>query len=230
VSGGDPERRPYQAAVAFRNAPRTLGWVRRVQAQVEACAEISLRAPGDNPSFLGPGPDNAPPRIASNAGYHDPRAAPSLNALAATWADLAGLAATQATRLAEDPAGLSAAETAPRVSLHTMTALGWAEEARVAAAPTFMSLGGSAPSDTSSPALLAWRLADDAGACLEAVLAVLAVLAVHTIDAAGRPVPPALEGLAAAVRTAFDGDVPPAGYGAALAAVAVELARRVGAP
>ena len=120
--------------VAFRDAPRLVGWFRRVLQQTEECAVISLAAPGDNPTFA---PEDAasPARLLSNAGYHDPRAAPALNALAASFADLASLAAVQATRLAEDPDGLAATRTAPNVTLLSMTALGWAEEARVAAAP-----------------------------------------------------------------------------------------------
>ncbi len=163
-----------------------------MQAQAEECAAISLSAPGDNPAFA-----LEPSRVLSNAGYHDPRAAPALNALAAAWADLASLAAVQAARLAEDPDGLSASEAEPEVSLLSMTALGWAEEARLAAAPTLISLGGSAPSDTSSPALLAWRLAEEAGAALQATLAALAVISAHTLAVAGRRVPPALAARAA---------------------------------
>ena len=224
---GDAPRSGHQAAVAFRNAPRMLGWLRRLQHWAEECATISLAAPGDNPIFAAEGAAGRAARIISNAGYHDARAAPMLNALAAAWADLASLAAVQATRLAENPAGLSAHESVPEVTLLSMTALGWAEEARLAAAPTLISLGGSPPSDTSSPALLAWRLAHDAGACLQATLATLAVLAAHTIIAAGRQPPRALRPLADDVTDSFPPGLAAAQYGPALDRIVAHLQRRV---
>jgi histidine ammonia-lyase len=226
LEGGE-ERSGHQAAVAFRDAPRALGWVSRVQRWTEECATISLSAPGDNPIFASGDAAGRPPRVISNAGYHDARAAPMLNAVAAAWADLASLAAVQATRLAEDPAGLSAQEPEPRVTLLSMTALGWAEEARLAAAPTFISLGGSAPSDTSSPALLAWRRAEETGACLQGVLAVLGVLAGHTLAAQDRVAPPPLRPRWEEIMARFPPGVPAAGYAPALAAVADGVERRV---
>jgi histidine ammonia-lyase len=222
LAGGHRDPGAHQAAVAFRDAPRLLGWLRRAQAQAEECAAISLAHPGDNPAFVPAGP-GGPARILSNAGYHDPRAAPAMDALAAAWADLASLASVQATRLAEDPAGLAASESTPEVTLVAMTALGWAEEGRAAARPTLLSLGGSAPSDTSSPALAAWRTAAQVGSCLEAVLAVLGVLAAHTIAAAGRRPPHALAPRHDAILAAFPRGLHAREYGAALGAVAAAL-------
>ena len=226
IDGGEAAPDGHQAAVAFRDAPRLLGWQRRLQQWAQECAEISLSAPGDNPMFA-PEDADGPARILSNAGYHDARAAPMLNAVAAASADLASLAAVQATRLAEDPAGLAASESEPEVTLLSMTALGWAEEARLAAAPTLISLGGSPPSDTSSPALLAWRLAEDAGACLQAGLASLAVLAAHTIAAAGRPLPPALHERFDATLERFPRRLHTSGYQDALGRIADDIERRV---
>ncbi len=226
IGGGDAAPDGHQAAVAFRDAPRMLGWQRRVQQWAQECAEISLSAPGDNPMFA-PAGGGSPARILSNAGYHDARSAPMLNAIAAASADLASLAAVQATRLAEDPAGLAASESEPEVTLLSMTALGWAEEARLAAAPTLISLGGSPPSDTSSPALFAWRLAEDAGTCLQAALATLAVLAAHTIAAAGRPIPPALHERFDATLERFPRPLHTSGYQAALQRIADDVERQV---
>jgi histidine ammonia-lyase len=226
LEDGAAERRSHQVAVAFRDAPRLLGWFRRVLQQAEECAAISLSAPGDNPTFA-PDDADASARLLSNAGYHDPRAAPALNALAASFADLASLAAVQATRLAEDPDGLAAGEDVPYVTLLSMTALGWAEEARVAAAPTLISLGGSAPSDTSSPALLAWRLAEDVATCLHAVLACLDVLTSHTIHASGRRPPPRLRHRFDEVIAAFPIGSQPRDWGAGLELVARAIERQV---
>jgi histidine ammonia-lyase len=227
VAGGDATEDGHQAAVAFRDAPRLLGWQRRLHAWVQECAEISLSAPGDNPMFAPPDRDGRPARIISNAGYHDPRAAPMLNAMAAASADLASLVAVQSTRLAEDPTGLAASESEPEVTMLSMTALGWAEEARLAAAPTLLSLGGSPPSDTSSPALLAWRLAQDAGACLQAALACLAVVSAHTIAAADRQVPPALRDRFHATLERFPRPLHTGGYQSALQGIADDIERRV---
>jgi hypothetical protein len=177
--------------------------------------------------MVAPASAESPARLLSNAGYHDPRAAPALNALAASLADLASLAAVQATRLAEDPDGLAASEQAPNVTLLSMTALGWAEEARVAASPTLISLGGSPPSDTSSPALLAWRLAEDAATCLQAVLAALRVLAAHTISAAGRRSPPLLQQRFDEIVAAFPIGAPPRAWGAGLERVAAAIEQQV---
>ena len=226
LAGGLAQRRDPQVAVAFRNAPRLLGWLRRTQAAAAECAAISLAAPGDNPLFA-PGEDGGADRILSAAGYHDPRAAPSLNALAAAWADLATLATVQATRLAEDPAGLMASESEAAVTLLPMTAVGWAEEARLAATPTLISLGNPAPSDTSSPALLAWRRAEEAGTGLQAVLAVLGVVAAHALRAAGREPPPALAPRSERLLAAFPVGLPAGGYGPALTAIATQLEEEV---
>jgi histidine ammonia-lyase len=226
LDGGEP-RAGHQAAVAFRDAPRVLGWLRRVQQWIEECATISLSAPGDNPIFVPADTDGLPARVISNAGYHDARAAPMLNAVAAAWADLASLAAVQATRLAEDPAGLLGHERQPEVTLLSMTALGWAEEARLAATPTFISLGGSPPSDTSSPALLAWRRAEETGECLQGVLAALGVLASHTHASENRHPPPRLQERWSSITDRFPPGLHPARYGSALAEIGDDIERCV---
>jgi histidine ammonia-lyase len=227
LDGSSAHRTGHQSVVAFRDTPRVLGWQRRLQAWLEECATISLAAPGDNPIFAAEDTDGRSSRILSNAGYHDARAAPMINALAAGWADLASLAAVQATRLTENPTGLVAHESQPEVTLLSMTALGWAEEARQAAGPTLISLGGSPPSDTSSPALLAWRLAEDAGACLQAVLANLAVLAVHTIISDERQPPEPLRQRFDDIRGRFPPGTHSRHYGVCLEQVAGEIETQI---
>jgi hypothetical protein len=150
-----------------------------------------------------------------------------INALASGWADLASLAAVQATRLAESPTGLAAHESEPEVTLLSMTALGWAEEARQAAGQTLISLGGSPPSDTSSPALLAWRLAEDAGTCLQAVLANLAVLAVHTTIAEARRPPDQLRDRFERVRARFPPGTHTREYGVSLEEIAADIEKQI---
>jgi histidine ammonia-lyase len=186
LEGGCAERRPYQAPVSFRIAPRMLGWLGRLQAQGEECATISLRAMTDNPTFVFP--EERPPHgaVLSNGSYHNALAAPMINSFARAWADLAQLAAHQVQRLVEAPEGLLATEADSRLTSLYMTQTGWAEEARQAAQPTLISLGGVGPTEASSPGLLAWRLANEAGGALDVCLATLAIVAGHTIEQAGR--------------------------------------------
>jgi hypothetical protein len=75
--------------------------------------------------------------------------------------------------------------------------------------------------------LLAWRLAQDAGACLQATLATLAVLAAHTITAGGREPPRALRPLADTVTDSFPLGLAAGRYGPALERIASDLQRRV---
>jgi histidine ammonia-lyase len=212
-------RRRFQAPVSFRNAPRLLGWTRRLQAQAEECAVISLRAVTGNPIFLFP--EQRPPHgaVLSNGSYLNPMVAPLLNGLARAWADLAQLATHQVERLVEDPDGLLSREIESRTTLFYMTQTGWAEEARHASVATLMSLGGTGQTDTSTPDLLAWRLASEAGRALDVTLAGLAVVAAHTLALCDRRVPAGLMQLSDEVLSALPPDAPPAHYGAGLAAL-----------
>jgi histidine ammonia-lyase len=218
-------RRRYQAPVSFRNAPRMLGWVRRLQLQTEECATTSLRAVTGNPVFLFP--EQRPPHgaVISNGGYFNPTVAPLLNALARAWADLAQLATHQVERLVEDPEGLLAREAESRTTLFYMTQTGWAEEARHAAAPTLTSLGGVGQTDTSTPDLLAWRLAGEAGRAFDATLATLAVVAAHTIASCDRPLPAGLAPTSQRVLGVLPVGADPRDYGPALEALSQTLWR-----
>lgn len=227
LAEGDPTRRPYQAPVSFRTAPRMLGWLRRLQAQGDECAEISLRATALNPTFVFP--EDHPPHgaVLASAGYHNPLAAPLMNAFARAWADIAELAAHQVQRLVEDPEGLLGIEAESRITLLYMTETGWAEEARHAAAPTLISLGGSGQTDTSSPDLFAWRLACEAGGAVEVSLATLAVVAAHAISKSGRRPPPNLSALFDQVLASFPVDSEPAQFGGGLTSVTAAFRGRV---
>jgi histidine ammonia-lyase len=228
LNDGDPSRRPYQAPVSFRSAPRMLGWLRRLQDQGEECAAICLRAVTSNPVFVFP--EERPPHgaVLSNGGYHNPVAAPLMNSFGRAWADLAQLIAHQVERLVEDPDGLRRVEPEPRTTLFYMTQTGWAEEARHAAQNTLISLGGVGQTDTSTPDLLAWRLARDAGTALEASLATLAIVAAHSIEKTGRASPPRLRGLFEQALASLPADTEPAGFGDGLTALSDAFATRVG--
>ena len=51
----------------------------------EEVAEISLKAVSDNPVFIPPDPRNPAGRMLSNGGYHNGKAYPALDNLAAAW-------------------------------------------------------------------------------------------------------------------------------------------------
>ncbi len=216
-------RRRFQAPVSFRNVPRLLGWTGRLQAQAEQCAVISLRAITGNPIFLFP--EQRPPHgaVLSNGSYLNPVVAPLLNGLARAWADLAQLATHQVERLVEDPDGLLSREIESRTTLFYMTQTGWAEEARHASISTLMSLGGMGQTDTSTPDLLAWRLAGEAGRALDVTLAGLAVVAAHTLSVCGGRVPAGLRPLSDRILSVLPPDASPARYGPGLAALSERI-------
>jgi histidine ammonia-lyase len=226
LAGGTWPRRAYQAPVSFRSAPRVLGGVLRTLAHAQDAATTTLRAASNNPVFVGP--DLRPPlgAVLSNGGYHNPLVSPTLGALAHAWADLAQLVTAQLNRLTDPPDGIAAHETEPRTSLFPMTASGWAEQARAAAAPGLVGLGRSGQTDTSTPDVLAWRRATDAGAALDALLGLLAVTATHLVTRRGDTPPPALAGLRDAVLECYPLDTPPLDVAEALDAVLAHLAAR----
>lgn len=227
LQGGATERLRYQAPVSFRSTPRVVGWALRVVAEAEAAATLSIQASSNNPIFVGP--DVRPPdgQIIPNGGYHSPWAAPTMDAIARSSADLAQLAAAQVSRLCDLPTGLAATEPEHEVGLLYHTAFGWAEEARAAAQPSLIGLGGSPQTDTGTPDLLAWRRAREAGEALDATLSVLAVVAAHTIARTERPVPSALQPFAGQILSTFPVGTSPIDFGSRLAGVRSLIADRI---
>ena len=216
---------PYQAPVSFRSGPRVIGWARRAQAAAEECAEIALSASSNNPIFVGPTVHPPLGAILSNGGYHNPLVAPTLDSLARAWADTCQLITAQVNRIVEDPSGLVATEPESQVSLLYMTSAGWAEEARVAATPSLIGLGGAGQTDTGTPDLLAWRKAHDAGAALDNNLAVLGVVSSHALARKGQAVPHRLAVLSRQILQRFPVGSAPVDYGAHLESVVDLLAR-----
>jgi histidine ammonia-lyase len=161
--------------------------------------------------------------VLSNGGYHDPLVAPTLDALTHGWADLAQLVTAQLNRLTDPPDGIAAHETEPRTSLFPMTASGWAEQARAAAQPSLVGLGRSGQTDTTTPDVPAWRRAVDAGAALDALLALLAVTATHLVARRGDVWPPALADLAAGILARYPLETSPLEAPDALEAVRSHL-------
>jgi histidine ammonia-lyase len=208
TGGAHVQRRPYQAPVSFRIIPKMIAQVRRALRAAEYAAEVSLKAVGDNPIFLPTTPARSKPDVITNASFHNGMAPPAIDAVSFAWTDLTQLVNQLATRLATDPDGIVRTEPQAQFSLYYWYTEIWAEEARARATPTFISLGGVAPSDVSDVSAASWRKADFIGSCLDESLAALAALARRTIMATGREVPPSLEPLAAIIDSVFPLNMP----------------------
>jgi histidine ammonia-lyase len=201
LEGASGERRPYQSSVSYRILPRVLGHARRTVAAAETAATVSLSSVTDNPVYVPPDDRRPLGAVFSTGGYHDGRASPALDGLAFAWADLCQLAERQTEQLLVDPSALG--ESDRFFSLLGMVQVAWAEDARAAAQPTFLPLGGYGQNDTASPSFLAWSKEARAAACLEAALAVLAVVASQTLFLQDLDAPPALAGVVDGVRAHF---------------------------
>jgi histidine ammonia-lyase len=204
LADGAAGRQAHQGAVSFRILPRVLGQLRRAQAEAEAAAAVSLRSVTDNPVYVPPDEDRPLGAVLSNGGYHNARASAAIDGLGVAWADLCQLAQRLTDKLLQHPvtAPLLARDEWTMKPLH-MTQTGWAEEARLHAGATLLSLGGFGQNDVPSMAFLAWRRMDATGRCLDAALAVLAALGANALHGAGRPAPPALAALVDEVRAVF---------------------------
>jgi histidine ammonia-lyase len=204
LAGGRAGRQVHQAAVSLRILPRVLGEAHRAQAAAERAATVSLRAVTDNPVYLPPDEDRPLGAVFSTGGYHDARASAAMDGLARAWADLCQLAQRVTDHLLQHPATARhlARDEWTMKPLH-MVQTGWAEEARVHAGATLLSLGGFGQNDVPAMGFLAWRRADAVGRCLDAALAVLAALGSQALYGAGTAAPPALRDLVADVRRAF---------------------------
>lgn len=204
LEGGERERRPYQAPVSFRIVPRVLGQARRALAHAEEAAAISLRAVSDNPIYLMPDERFPRGRALSNGGFHNARAAPAMDELAASYADLALLADREVTKLLDGAvsglpnqlvSGDGRAVAGTFLGCLGMTALAYAEQARHAAARSLLpgsEGGGFGQNDMAQVSFPAWRKQAEAGRCLEAALACLSVIASQALHVTARPAPPAL--------------------------------------
>jgi histidine ammonia-lyase len=206
LADGDPERRPFQAPVSFRIAPRVLGQARRALAAAERAATVSLSAVSDNPVFVPPR-DGHPGRVLSNGSYHNAQAPAALDGLAAAWADVTRLAERQLEHLVRDP-GWSDDRRPGELYALLMVQAAFAAEADVNARRTPLVATGASQNDVSSPSFVAWRAERDAAGSLLSALAVLAAAAARSLASFERFQPPALASLVDEINAC----VPPAGY------------------
>ena len=206
---GTKERRRYQAPVSYRILPRVIGQLRRVIAQAEEIAQSSLQSVTDNPVFLPP--DEAHPlgRMHSNGGFHNARAYPALDNLAAAATDACALAERHTTKLLDGRYSLlpdQLEEGDGHMCILGFVQVGYAEEARRHAQRTFLpgsEAGGFGQNDVAPLTGLAWQAQEEAGRCLDAALTVLAVIASQAFHVTKREAPPQLRELLATVRSEF---------------------------
>jgi histidine ammonia-lyase len=214
LTGATPPawRRPYQAPVSYRILPRVLGAARRAVAKLREVADGALATAVANPTFLPPSERHPDGRVLSTGGFHAGTTAPALDAVAATWVDLAGLAHRHAIKLHKGDVSLlpdrlwppEAAES-ERFSTTYLeyVANDFHEEMRRLAAPTLLSGGevaASSQDDVAIPTPLAFTSERRVAELLDGVLAILAVVASQALFVTGRVAPPALAPLLEVVR------------------------------
>lgn len=187
-SAGPYDQLPHQAPCSFRASARSMGGVRRIQANAEECAEIALTASSNNPMFVAPDEDHPYGDVISNGGYENPMVTSSLDSLGRAWADVCQIVTAQINRLVEDPNGLASTEPESRVTLLQFSSAALSEEARANATVTLNGFG-SGQTDIGTSDLVAWQKAIGAGRALDRNLAVMSVISCHTIARSGRAAP-----------------------------------------
>jgi histidine ammonia-lyase len=196
--GGAADAAPghVQPPVSFRIVPRVVGNALRVLDAAQAAARTSLAAVSDNPTLLFDGDELVD--IVSTGGFHNGTAAPVIDSLAATVADLSALALHQLHRLQESRDALPRFD-ATNLGILQMAANGYAEEARAACAPSLLGLGGRGQNDVPSPSFIAFNRYERVHGFAAGTLACLACIAAQSLDQTGRAAPPALADTFAAV-------------------------------
>jgi histidine ammonia-lyase len=151
-----------------------------------------------------------------------------VDGLGIAWANLCQIAQRLTDKLLQLPSTVqSLARDEWTMKPMHMVQTGWAEEARAQAGATLLSLGGFGQNDVPSMSFLAWRRADAAGRCLDAMLAVLAAFGAQVLHGDGRPAPPALAELVDEVREVFPPVDSVRALGPDAAALAAAFDRRV---
>ncbi len=208
-------RRPYQAPVSYRILPRVLGQARRSVTDLEAAAAATLRGLLPNPAFLPPSRRHPLGRTLSSGAFHNALGPQALDAVAACWVDLAGLAHRHIVKLHKGDVSLLPDRLLPPgtdyLTGHSTTYLefvpnGHIEEMRLLAQPSLLSPGApgaSTQDDVCAPGFMACRNELRVARLLDRVLAILAATASQALHVTGRDAPPALRELLGDVRRLF---------------------------
>lgn len=192
-----------------------------------AAADISLCAVTDNPVYVPPDDSRSLGTVMSTGGFHNAMASPTIDSINFAFADLCQLAEHETERLVESGSELALAEQEPSIVMLYMVQAGWAEEARMAAQPTLLPLGGVGPTDTPTPTFFAWRKAQEVGSCLDAALAVLAVVSSFTLHVGERRASPGLAPILEEIHCHFPPEAARGPIGQNLQALSAAFSRRV---
>ncbi len=228
-------RRPYQAPVSFRIAPRILGQAHRALSAAVEVAEQSLPAVSDNPVLLPPGDGRPHGEAVSTGGYHNAQSPMAMDGMTAAYANLAILAERMSAKLLDGaisllPPHLVTDEGEPYLGCLSMAATGYEEELRMLTQATLLpgsESGGFGQNDVASPVFLAWSKQERAGELLESTLAALCPIALQALRVTNRPVPEKLENLAGMISEAFQLDDPDPDLGPSSGKLAQKLRQQV---
>ena len=174
-----------QPPVSFRIIPRVVGNALRVLDEAQRAARTSLGAVSDNPTLLFD--DDELVDIVSTGGFHNGIAAPVIDSLSVTVADLAALALHQLHRLQDSREALPRFD-ATNLGILQMAANGYAEEARAACVPSLLGLGGRGQNDVPSPSFIAFNRYERVHDFAAGALACLACIAAQSLAQTGRAV------------------------------------------
>ena len=99
-------RLAHQAPVSYRILPQVLGQAQRAVQAVAHAATTALGSVTENPVYLPASEGHPFGRVLSTGGFHNGAAAPAINWLTASWADLALVAQRQVTAMHSATSGL----------------------------------------------------------------------------------------------------------------------------
>lgn len=206
-------RLAHQAPVSYRILPQILGQAGRAVGAVVRAATAALGSVTENPVYVPAGDLHPAGRVLSNGGFHNGAAAPAMNWLTASWADLALLAQRQVIAMHSpasglphllSPAGFAGGASGGATNLFGWVASGLVEEARALAAPTLLpATVNDTQNDIASTGFGAYRSQRRAAECVDSVLAILALVASQALFVTGRDPAPPLAGLLDGIRSVF---------------------------
>ena len=213
LEGAATERRPYQAPISYRVLPRLLGQAYRAVAALEDVAQIALRGDKCNPTYVLPDAQHPLGRTLQNGGFHNATAAPALDTLVATWANLGSLAHRHAVKMHRGevsllpdrllPAGTDLT-TGDSTSYMEYVPTGFVEEMRRLAQPTLIPTSDIAASQQDDLAIttpLAFVNERHVAECFDATLAVLGTIASQALHVTQRAASRRVDGFLDALRS-----------------------------
>ena len=160
-------RLAHQVPVSYRILPQVLGQAQRAVQAVAHAAATALGSVTENPVYLPASQGHPFGRVLSAGGFHNGAAAPAINWLTASWADLALVAQRQVTAMHSPtsglphllaPAGFIPGASGGATNLFGWVATGLVEEARALAAPTLLPATiNDTQNDIATPTFAAYR-------------------------------------------------------------------------